>query len=354
MTLDIIKHDIENHGIPPVYLWYGEDRYSLTEALKLLKNYYLLDDPSGSNTELLNGKEQTREEMIQAANMTAFFSGKLVVVDDLPYFSAGRSKGVSESENSAEETERSDSGRESDPDILLEYCLNPNPSTCLVLISEKVNKGRKLFKEINKNGKTVEFAFPKGQSEWMAWLQKQAHQNGKNLSVPVASFLLEWAGHQTGVLSQELAKLALYTGKKQNIEIEDIRKISLPMIETTVFAMLDAIAAENTKDALARLSEVLSQEHYLKVHTMIVRHIRLLLAASIWRARKGTVNDFMGTAGIRTFFEGNKLFQQADSFSTVRLAEAMEDCLQTELALKSSGGNPQLLLEIMVIRLCKK
>ncbi|UWG96880.1 DNA polymerase III subunit delta [Dehalobacter sp. DCM] len=354
MTLDAVKIDIANNKIPMIYLWYGEDRYSLMEAVTTIKRHYLQEDPSGSNIEILNGKEHSQEDIVQVANTTAFFSGKLIIVDDFQYFNSGRSKGNIDTDSENEELESAGSDKGSDSEALLAYCQNPNPSSCLIVITEKVNKGRKLYKEINKCGKIIEFPFPKGQTEWIAWVQKEARQNGKSLNTTTASFLLDWAGHQTGILSQEIAKLALYTGEKQTIGVDDIQKICLPMIETTVFAMLDAIASGNKKEALRKMQEVLGQEHYLKVHTMIVRQIRLLLAASIWRSRRGTVNDFMETAGIRTPFEGNKIFQQAASFSPSILAKAMENCLQTELALKSSGGDPQLLLEMMVIRLCSK
>lgn len=354
MTLESIKKDLENLNMASVYLWHGEDRYSLTGAMTLMKDHYLKEDPSGSNIEILNGKVLTQEDIVQAANMTAFFSGKLIIVDDFQYFNTGKNKGAAEADHDLDENGSAAADKGNETDALLAYCQDPNLSSCLILISEKVNKGRKLYKEINKSGKIVEFAFPKGQAEWISWVQKEARQSGKSINASTASFLLDWAGHQTGILNQELSKLALYIGEKQTIETEDIRKICLPMVETTVFVMLDAIAAGNKKEALKKLQEVLSQEHYLKVHTMIVRHIRLLLAASIWRSRRGTVNDFMDTAGIRTFFEGNKIFQQAALFSASALGEAMEDCLKTELALKSSGGDPQLLLEMMVIRFCSK
>lgn len=351
MSLNVVKKDVESGNLSPVYLWYGEDRDSLIKALNILKNFYLKDDPSGSGIERFLGKDISLEEVIQAANTTSFFSQKLVIVDDFSYF---KSKTTAGDEDGEKEGEVLGASEEGNSDCLLEYCLNPNPATCLLLISEKVNKGRKLYKEINKTGKILEYSYPKGLSEWLSWIQREAQLRDKSIKSETASFLVEWAGHHTGILSQELDKLALFVGEKQEIGKDDIAKICLPLVETTVFAMLDAVASGNVRDALKRLSEVLSQEHYLKVQTMIVRQIRFLLAGSLWRRRGGTVNHFMETTGIRSTFEGNKIFRQAAGFSPEKLAEAMEDCLQTELALKTGGGNPHLLLETMVIRFCQK
>ncbi|NLI92420.1 MAG: DNA polymerase III subunit delta [Peptococcaceae bacterium] len=354
MSLETVKKDIQNNLISPVYLWYGEDRYSLAEALKILKEVFLREDPSGCGIETYLGKEISPEEVVEASNTSSFFSRRLVIVDDIPYFNQGKGNSNSGETNRREEIESSEGSEGSNLDRLINYCQNPNPAACLVLISEKANRGRKLYKEIAKAGKVLEFTYPKGQTEWLHWVQKEAKIRGKIINASAASFLVESAGHHTGILSQELDKLCLYVGDKPEINQDDISAVSIPLIETSVFAMLDAIAAGNSSTAIHRLTEVLSQEYFLKVHTMIVRQIRLLLAGSILRQRGGTVEKLMEITGIRSSFEANKIFRQAAGFTPEKLCLAMEDCLKTELSLKSSGGNPHLLLEMMVIRFCQK
>jgi len=334
---EIVKKDIENDSIPPVYLWYGEDRYSLAEALKLLKSRFLADDPSGSGIELFSGKEVSWDEVVEAANTSSFFSRKLVVIDDMTYF---------------KQSSEDNGGNEENADRLLAYCQNPNPSTCLVLISEKVNRGRKLYKEIKDKGKVLEFAYPKGQAEWQNWIKKETEAQGKKIDSATAAFLLEYTGHHTGILSQEIAKLAVYIGERQAIQKTDIEKVCTPLIETTVFSMLDAIASGNSRDALRNLQEVLHQEHYLKVHAMIVRQIRLLLAALLVRRKGWSVEKFITITGLRSSFEAGKIFRQAAGFSPKGLFQALNSCLFTEAALKNSGGDPNLLMEMMVVDLC--
>jgi DNA polymerase-3 subunit delta len=352
MSLEVVRQDIDKNQLPPVYLWYGEDRYTLIEALHLLKDYFQKEDPSGSGIEVFLGKDSPSQIVVASANTSSFFSRRLVVFDDIPYFKQDKGKVISNAEDTREELKYLD--RNEGEDLLREYLQNPNPATCLVLISEKVNRGRKIFKTIAKVGKVLEFSYPKGQAQWLTWIQKEAKARGKILSPATASFLVEWAGHHTGVLSRELDKLIFYTGEKPEIGREDIRRVCIPLSETTIFNMLDAIAAGKTGEALLKLKEVLAQEYHLKVHTMIVRQVRFLLAGSLIRKRGETVREFMEVTGIRSSFEGNKIFRQASAFSPEKLAKALEDCLQTELALKSSGGNPHLLLEMMIIRLGQK
>ena len=328
MSLETVKKSINNDSVAPIYLWYGDDRYSIIEALQFLKGIFLKEDPSGSQIEMFSAKETDLAAVTETANTYSFFSRKLVVVDDLDFNEA------------------------SEDDGLLTYCRNPNSATCLVLIAEKINRGRKLFKEIAKVGSINEFGYPRGQAEWRNWVQQQAKLRGKNINPSTALFLLEWSGHQPGILCQELNKLEVYTGNKPNITQEDIRQVCIPLAENTVFTMVDAIAANKAADALRELKAVLNQEHYLKVFTMIVRQVRLLLAATIMRKKGEPVDRFMQVTGIRSPYEGKKIYRQATNFTPSKLAKVMEDCLKTDLALKNSGGNPHFLLELMVIRFC--
>jgi len=338
VSLVSLKTDIENNNIAPVYLCYGEDRYTLAEALKLLKQSFLAEDPSGSNIEYFNGKEADWHAVLDIANTCSFFARKLVLVDEIPFFDSTDSSGdTSES-----------------CDLLLKYIEDPNPMTCLVLVADKANKGRRLYKEISKKGKILEFIYPQSPAEWISWVRNEAKARGKDIKASTASFLVEWAGHNTGILSQELEKLALYAEGRKEITVEDIKEVAVPLIETQVFSLVDAIAGSDTRLALQKLTEVLSLEKYhLRVYTMIVRQIRLLLAAKLVRNSGGTVQQFREIAELKPF-EATKIFKQAIRFTPERLALALEDCLETELALKTSGGDPEFLLEIMVIRLCQR
>ena len=84
MSMELVKKDIDNGSLPPVYLFYGEDRYTLIETLKILKKVFLEEDPSGSNSEYYLGKDAAPETICAAANTPSFFSRRLIIVDDIP------------------------------------------------------------------------------------------------------------------------------------------------------------------------------------------------------------------------------------------------------------------------------
>ena len=328
--IERIKESVAKGKIPAVYLWYGEDRFLIQEALKVLKSFYFMTDPSGSGIEVVSAKELSPATIVERANTMSFFANRLVIVEEVTYFQDGQT---------------------ADLEPFLDYISNPNPSTCLLFMTESVHKGRKFYKMLAKGGEILEFCAPKRPQEWLAWVQLELKARGKSMDTQVAYQFIDWAGHHTGVLSQELDKLVIFTEGRQTITVEDIKTISTRTIEASVFDLLDAVANRSSAKALGTLHEVLLNEHPLKVLTLLVRQVRLLLGCNALRRRGGNVAEAPSSLGISPF-EAQKIWQQSVKLSMEQLSKALSECLKTDLALKTSGGDPGLLLEMMIIRFC--
>jgi DNA polymerase III, delta subunit (EC 2.7.7.7) len=326
-----IREVVKQEKVPLIYLWYGEDRFLLAQALQELKKYYLMKDPSGSGIEILSAKDMRPVDIVTVANTVSFFQRRLVVVEDVPYFQEGYSEGI---------------------DPFHTYFTNPNPDACLLFITEKVHKGRKFYKAIEKVGTIYEFIIPKRPSEWEAWLSGELQSRGKLMSSQTLSFFLDWAGHRPGVLSQELDKLAVFVGEETIIKEEDIRLVTTKTVEANVFEMLDAVAQRKIDQALNKLYEVLREEHPLKILTLLVRQARLLLGAGIWRRRGENVAGLTSALGIKSSYEARKIWTQSQRMSEDLLVKALQECLKTEIALKTGEGDPVLLIELMIIKFC--
>lgn len=317
-------------GLPLVYLWYGEERYLLQEAVQLLKNSYLEIDPSGSGIEVISARNVTPVEIVERANTVSFFQGRLVIVEDIPYFQEGQGDSLNP---------------------FFEYFKNPNPGTCLLFLAESVHKGRKFYKAIEQAGVIMEFAVPKRAQDWQAWLDIELNARGKKMRPDVKTLFLEWTGHQPGVLTQELDKLVLYIGERETIRAEDIKEIVPQTSEATVFELLDAVAARSSTLALQKLYQVLRQEHALKVLTLMVRQVRMLLGTQALRQKGGNVNDAPRLLGMKPY-EAQKVWRQSEKLSWEQLEIALQECLATELGIKTGQGEPKFLLELMVTRFC--
>ncbi|MEA4902302.1 DNA polymerase III subunit delta [Desulfitobacterium sp.] len=327
--IEQIKQAIQT-GLPSVYLWYGEEHYLLQEAIQLLKSSYLETDPSGSGIEVLSARNVTPLEIIESANTVSFFQGRLLIVEDIPYFQEGQ-------------------GNNLDP--FFEYFKNPNPGTCLLFLADSVHKGRKFYKAVEQAGVIVEFTAPKRVQDWHVWLDDELKERGKKMRSDVKTLFLEWAGHQPGVLSQELDKLVLYVGDREMIRAEDIKEIVPQTSEATIFELLDAVAARSSALALQKLHQVLRQEHPLKVLTLMVRQVRMLLGTQALRQKGGNVHDAPRLLGMKPY-EAQKVWKQSEKLSWQHLVTALQECLTAELGIKTGKGEATFLLELMVAKFC--
>jgi len=330
--IERIKESVAKGKIALVYLWYGEDRYLIQEGLRVLKSFYFMTDPSGSGIEVVDAKDLSPAEIVERANTMSFFAHRLVVVDEVTYFQDGQT---------------------ADLEPLMEYFSNPNPSTCLLLIAESVHRGRKLYKALERAGEILEFCAPKRPQEWLAWVLSELKTRGKSMDTQVASQFIEWAGHQTGVLSQELDKLVVFVGERPKITMEEVKIITTRTIEASIFDLLDAVAVRSSAKAIQTLREVLREEHPLKVLTLMVRQVRLLLGCDALRKRGGNMAEVPSVLGIKPY-EGQKVWQQSLRLSTKQLSKGLSECLNTDVALKSGGGDPGFLLEMMIVRFCEE
>lgn len=260
----------------------------------------------------------------------AFFANHLVIVEEVGYFQDGQT---------------------ADLEPYWDYFSNPNPSTCLLFIAGSVHKGRKFYKAIDRVGGVLEFCPPKRSQEWLAWVQSELKARRKSMDTQAAAYFIEWVGHHTGVISQELDKLVIFVGERQKITLEDIKTISPRTMEASIFDLLDAVAGRNSARALQTLHEVLRVEHPLKVLTLLVRQVRLLLGCNALRRRGGNVADVPSQLGISPY-EAQKVWKQSVRLSTEQLTQTLLECLTTDRALKTGGGDPGLLLEIMIIKFC--
>jgi DNA polymerase-3 subunit delta len=86
------------------------------------------------------------------------------------------------------------------------------------------------------------------------------------------------------------------------------------------------------------------------VLAMMTRHFRQMWKISALTAQKAPQNEMMKKAGVSPFFLKG-LQQQAGRFSNQQYRQVFSLFLATDLALKSSGGDPRMLLEKLVFEI---
>jgi len=327
----------------PVYLLYGPEDYLIEEEIQELLNRTLSQKERGFNFHLFNGEEHSIQEIVQTAQT-------------LPMFSQYRFVLISEADHMDELK----------VEVLMEYIKNPSPTTFLVLHGQTVGPLKKHRKEIEKVGKVTEYSRLKGRG-LVSWMKNRMKEKGKTLSEEAANYLVEVVGDHLHDLENALEKVFLSVGEKRTIELSDMEEITTEVKISTVFDLTDAIGRQNLEKALGILEKVMEskaivfrkEEEGSKFGDPIP-FLLSMMAKQYWsmlvikqmsshHRDAGELAKELGTS----LWNIKKLMDQGKHFPEASLQEGILKCHQTDLAIKRSRGPKDLLMEKLVIDLCR-
>jgi DNA polymerase-3 subunit delta len=121
----------------------------------------------------------------------------------------------------------------------------------VVIVEPKLDKRSGYYKYLKKNTELTEYAQP-DENSMAAWLQREAKSRGGVIGSNDARYLVERCGLNQQNLSNELDKLLLH---EQTVTRSGINLLTEAMPQSTIFQLLEAAFAGNTKSAFRLYSE---------------------------------------------------------------------------------------------------
>jgi DNA polymerase-3 subunit delta len=328
----------------PVYFLYGPEDYLIDEVIQRLLDNTLSRKERGLNLHLFSGGEHGGKEIVQTAQT-------------IPMFSQYRFVLISEADRIDEE----------EMGALLMYTEKPSPTTCLVLCAQTLGPWKKHQAEIEKVGKVIECTRLKGKA-LVSWVKNRMAERGKKLSEEAADYLVEVVGDHLHDLENALEKAFLSVGDKRTIELSDVEGIASEVKVSTVFDLMDAIGHQNLEKALGILekameSKTVSFKKEEETSKKMDDPVPLLLSMmakqyrNIWRVKEmaSQQEEVSEIAKVLRMSPWNvkKLMDQGRHFSESSLREGILNCHRIDLSIKRGRVQKDLLMEKLVIDLCR-
>jgi DNA polymerase III delta subunit len=236
----------------------------------------------------------------------------------------------------AAEAEPVEQGEESEPagdlDELDQYIRRPEPRTVLVLVASDVDRQRRIYKTIQKQATIVECWGLKGAKDARVHpgeaaraaevlIRQAANAVPQQIEPAAVRLVATRAGADISRLRADVERLLLYAAGKPKITLQDAQEVVSGETAQDDWAVTNAIARRDAGDALRQLA--------LSLESGGVSY--QILGQLAWFVReKMTATDPM------------------------RVPAAVEALFRTDLELKSSGGDPRVLLERLVVDLCRR
>jgi DNA polymerase-3 subunit delta len=195
------------------------------------------------------------------------------------------------------------------------FVKNPPGHATVVFVCASLDKRRSLVKLLLKEAQIVDCGTIEDRDGAVRWVKARAERDKVPLDASAVNALVERAGVDVVRLRSGLERVALYAMGQRAITADDVRQVVQATAEATNFGIANAIERNDAAEALRELAAALD-------------------------------------GGAVPFFLMGQLRYVAEKMPAARLKAAIDAVFRTDLALKSSGGDPKVLLERLVVELC--
>ena len=327
MSLRDLQNLVQAGPLPGLILLYGPETYFIEEGVRTVVEATVLPENRDFNLTRFQGRDFKPMEVVeQASTFPVFAERRLAIIQNVH-------------EASTEQL-----------DGLLAYVEDPVPETVLLLTAEKIDARRKIFQVLKKAGTVIEFK-KIYENQLPSFVRELASSLNITLTGGGLKLFCKRVGTNLIEVRGELEKLVGYLGERDIADENDVAAIVSDTRIESIFDLTDALGQGDRSTALILLDRLLAEgQAPLMVLTMMTRHFRQMWKIRELTAQKVPQGELPRRVGVSPYFLKG-LMQQAGRFDNRQYRQLFELFLATDLALKSSGSEPKMHLEQLVLEI---
>lgn len=317
--------ELKSAELKPVYFLFGEDYFTINSAIRAISNIaepFLLSDFDRET--ISAGKKSSLTDIIDLAYTFPFGSEKkLLIVKNFENFNNKKQ--------------------------LLDYIKNPSVTTLLVLANygKISNLNSEPYKTLTNKKQIFEARELKG-AELENWVKKRCKQLKFKINTESLKTLVEIVGEDKSLLEMQLQKFKSFLGDKEEIFVDDIKKLSSATKEYSIFDLLNAIGKGNASNSIKIINNLLDcGKDMVFILSMLTKFFSVIAQSIELEQRKLSDKDASKAIGVSIYYYINcknaKYFKNEN-----RLLQAANVLYKTDLSLKTTNVGEKTLAAIMV------
>ena len=334
--LQNLKQSLKAKQLDRLYIFHGEEVFLLKHYLGQMRKQLIDPLTESFNSHRFNQENFSLQEFGDAVEgMPMMAESTFVQVDEVDFFKFP----------------------EGERNKMAEF-LSDIPEWCTVVftyetVSWKPDKRlKKLWSAVEENALIVEFA-KQDQRDLVAWVTRHFAAHGKRISTDLCTYLIDITGGTMTALSGEIDKICSYSGA-ENIHRTDIDAVVEPVLDAVVFQMTDLLSEGRFAAALEKLQTLLKmQQEPLAILGAVGAHYRRLGTARTLLDHGKNASDMAKLCGIPDY-PARKSMDAARRLRPEFCARACELILETDYAMKTSFGDSERLLEMLILQLAQE
>jgi len=248
-----------------------------------------------------------------------------------------------------------DSMKASDKMLIAEYIQNPVPTSILVLTAEKIDERTKANKMISGKAMKIICRSPYDSAGMLKWLnaetrEKEIFMDNDSKELFTRSIELNYQ-----FAANELEKLIIYTKGKESITIDDVIETVGKSRTSKVFDLQNEIGKRNLENSLTILENMITNKESAVYIILMLSRFFLI----IWRIKDLQLNN-LSNSEIENryipdvFFKSKKNYiSYASDYKSSTLRKIFSLLLQADIDAKSLNIKDEIILEILIYKICK-
>jgi DNA polymerase-3 subunit delta len=327
MSLKELQNILQAGTVPGLILLYGQESFFVEKGMLAVRDAVVTPENRDFNLTQFYGKDFVPNDVVeQARTFPVFAERRLVMIKNIH-------------ESRAEQLE-----------TLLDYVEDPVPETVLLLTAEKIDARRKIFQLFKKNGVSIEFK-KIYENQLPSFVRDLAKSSNLSLTAGALKLFCKRVGTNLAEVQGEMEKLVGYLGERDLADEADVAAIVSDTRIESIFDLTDAMGRGDRSTALSLLDRLLAEgQAPLMILAMMTRHFRQMWKISELVSQKVPQSELPRRVGASPYFLKG-LMQQATRFDHRQYRQVFNRFLETDLALKSSGGEPRMQLEQLLLEI---
>lgn len=361
----------------PVFLIHGENEFLVSAKARDIVNELVPRDQQTLGLRIIEGKANNVAEALSILNQCleavrtfGFLRGMVVWLRGATFFGQdpiAKSTGVQESVNTLAST----------------ITTGMPQGHTLIVTASAVDEKSIFAKTCRNSGNVICFDVPKPSQrdkDAIPYANAAFLKHGLRATKDIIAAFVEKVGTDTRQLEQEINKLSVYLGTRKDVGADDLEAIVSISRETFAWNLQDAVGTRDVARSLKILSRLLFQnedpiglvmclENRFR-HLLIFREaldnrwIRINAGRNNYSALvKGAIPESMerllsqaltSDKGKMTPYVQGKLATDANAFTYEELVNCRQLILETRRALVSSTAPGSILLQLLIIKLCRR
>jgi DNA polymerase-3 subunit delta len=341
-------------GTGLVYLIYGEENLVIEDIVHWLTQKVLnggVEDLNVDRFKLNEGKIDIEKVMEAMTLMPMLSEKRVVILEGISSFFGGKKK--------------KDKGAENP---VLKWLQHPSESHCVILCEYgKLEDAFLKDLALDQNSHLHSFCVSAlKESEIKQWIQKECKKLKVKIQDQAMDDLIDCVGEQLAIIRSTLEKLALYVTPRLEIEAKDIKDV-LPeaRVQTDLFELIDFIFERNATQALLKMHALYENATMARESkdrlifgtlSNLYQYLKNMILCGVYQHQGLQEKDIIATIKQRDFrqkdFVIRKYLRFLKNFRLDELDILFGELVQTDLLLKSSKLDNDLILENLILKIC--